>query len=69
MSKSNKKINNYNTDVLKALEDMYGYSTDYIRKSLRGDRTGVMPDNIKASYKKLDKASKIGIQNAVKNNR
>lgn len=67
MNKSKKKINNYNPDVLEALENMYGFSVDYIRKCLRGDRTGVMPDQIRLSYKELDNASKKGIQKVVNN--
>lgn len=67
MCKPTKKRNNYNEDILDALEVMYGYSVDYIRKSLRGDRTGVMPDKIKVSYSKMESAAKKSIQKVVDN--
>jgi hypothetical protein len=53
MSKTTKKRNNYNEDILEALNEKWGYSIDYIRKSLRGDRVGVMPDKLIKEYKKL----------------
>ena len=58
MSKPTKKRNNYNEDILRALNERWGYSIDYIRKSLRGDRVGVMPDTLIKEYKKLVIASK-----------
>ena len=58
MSKPTKKRNNYNEDILIALNERWGYSIDYIRKSLRGDRVGVMPDTLIKEYKKLVIASK-----------
>lgn len=53
MNKPTKKRINFNEDVLDILKSKYGYSLDYIRKSLRGDRTGIMPDNLIKEYKKL----------------
>jgi hypothetical protein len=53
MCKPTKKINKYNEDILNALNIKYGYSIDYIRKSIRGDREGIMPDQLKKEYKKL----------------
>lgn len=41
--------------ILIVLSEKFGYSEDYIRKSLRGDRTGIMPDKIKKEYKILEK--------------
>lgn len=58
MSKSTKKRINYNEDILDLLKERYGYSIDYIRKSLRGDRVGVMPDTLIKEYKKLEIADK-----------
>lgn len=40
----------YNQQILNAVADKFGYSVDYCRKALRGDRTGIMPDKIKAEY-------------------
>lgn len=47
----------YNTEILTQLEKKYGFSTDYLRKCLRGDRTGVMPDQIIKEYKILENVS------------
>jgi hypothetical protein len=58
MNKRTKKRNNYNEDILNALCVKYGYSIDYIRKSLRGDREGLMPDTLKKEYKSLEAAAK-----------
>lgn len=49
MDKRTKKRNKYNEDILVNIHSKYGYSIDYIRKSLRGDRVGEMPDIIKPS--------------------
>ncbi|GIZ10249.1 hypothetical protein [Flavobacterium sp. UMI-01] len=57
MNKSNKKRSNYNEEALEALKKKYGYSLDYIRKCLRGDRTGLMADAIKSDYNESVKAS------------
>lgn len=62
MSKRTKKINNYNTDIISILIKRYDYSADYIRKCLRGDRIGIMPDKIIEEYKKIEAASKTAIQ-------
>jgi hypothetical protein len=48
--KPTKKRNTYNEAILTALATKYGYSVDYIRKCLRNDRTGIMPDQIKKDY-------------------
>lgn len=53
MNKSIKKRQNYNEDILLLLQKKFGYSIDYIRKALRGDRMGIMPDIIKKEYKVL----------------
>tara|TARA_R110002126_G_scaffold78629_1_gene195619 strand:+ start:8280 stop:8510 length:231 start_codon:yes stop_codon:yes gene_type:complete len=59
MCKPTKKRINYNEDILSALNIKYGYSIDYIRKSIRGDREGVMPDQLKKEYKKLVAEDKV----------
>ena len=66
MNKPTNKKQNYNDDILKILEDKYGYSVDYIRKCLRKDRTGIMPDEIIKDYRILDKAAKTAIKKASK---
>lgn len=67
MDKETKKRNMYNEDFLNAITEKYGVSIDYIRKSIRGDRNGIMPDRIKAEYKALEKAQQNIIENFKKN--
>jgi hypothetical protein len=59
MSKNIKSKPSYNQDVLKIIKEKHGYSYDYIRKSIRGDRVGIICDLIKAEYKRLDNEYKI----------
>ena len=59
MSKNIKSKPSYNQDVLKIIKEKHGYSYDYIRKSIRGDRVGINCDLIKAEYKRLDNEYKI----------
>lgn len=53
MDKPTKKRTYYNEDILIKLKGKYGYSLDYIRKCLRGDRPGEMADILKKEYKTL----------------
>ena len=62
MNKPTKKRNNYNEDILNNIKERLGYSLDYIRKSLRGDRVGEMPDIIKKEYKALEAEAKKAIK-------
>ncbi|ABQ04858.1 hypothetical protein [Flavobacterium johnsoniae] len=59
MDKNIKSQPSYNQEVLKIIKEKHGYSYDYIRKSIRGDRTGIICDIIKAEYKRLDNEYKI----------
>ncbi|SEP24180.1 hypothetical protein SAMN05444671_4732 [Flavobacterium sp. CF108] len=59
MSKNIKSKPSYNQDVLKIIKEKHGFSYDYIRKSIRGDRVGIICDLIKAEYKRLDNEYKI----------
>lgn len=52
----------YNQDVLKIIQNRHGYSYDYIRKSIRGDRVGITCDLIKAEYYKLTYEAKKAIE-------
>ena len=65
MNKSNKKRINYNEEALEALKKKYGYSIDYIRKCLRGDRNGIMADAIKKDYNESIAACKTAIENKI----
>ncbi|MCW3168943.1 hypothetical protein OMO38_10455 [Chryseobacterium sp. 09-1422] len=62
MGKNITKRNIYNADILIVIEKKYGFTIDYIRKSLRGDRNGVMPDEIKKEYNTLENAAKNAIE-------
>ncbi|SFD44753.1 hypothetical protein [Flavobacterium phragmitis] len=57
-----KTKSSYNQDVLKIIHDRYGYSYDYIRKAIRGDRVGPMSDTLKAEYNKLNNEALKAIQ-------
>lgn len=63
MGKNRKKNINYNTVAIDELVKKYGFSRDYVLKSIRGDRTGLIPTRIQDDYNQLDRASKIAIQN------
>ena len=62
MTKETKKKTFYNEEFLDALKEKFGFSLDYIRKCLRGDRVGIMPDQIKAEYKALENELKKTVQ-------
>ncbi|CAA0247732.1 hypothetical protein [Tenacibaculum maritimum] len=62
MNKHSKKRNKYNEDILLKLKKRYSFSIDFIRKSLRGDRVGEMPDILIKEYKKLEAASRKAIE-------
>lgn len=55
MDKNMTKRNKYNAGILSVLEEKYGYPFDYLRKCLRGDRVGDMPDQVKKDYKILER--------------
>ena len=57
----------YNQDILVVIKERYGFSLDYIRKSLRGDRTGLLPEKIIKEYDDLEYESRKAILEAVKN--
>ncbi len=57
----------YNQDILLVIKERYGFSLDYIRKSLRGDRIGLLPEKIMKEYDDLEYESRKAIHEAVKN--
>ena len=61
MDKLKKKKPSYNKDVLQIIKDRYGYSFDYIRKSITGDRVGKFPEQMKKEYHTLNNESKKAI--------
>lgn len=66
MNESTKKRIKFNEEILDVLKNRYGYSLDYIRKSLRGDRVGIMPDKLIKEYKEIENATKKALQQKVK---
>ena len=52
-NKTTTKKRNYNAEALLILQRRYGYSMNYIQKSLRGDRVGTMPDVLIREYNQL----------------
>ncbi|MCC4211386.1 hypothetical protein [Leeuwenhoekiella parthenopeia] len=67
MSKSTKKSQSYNEDILIALEKKYGVGKTFIRACIRGDRDGLLPDTISKEYKKADNAAKKAIEDKITN--
>lgn len=57
----------YNQDILVVIKERYGFSLDYIRKSLRGDRIGLMPEKITNEYDSLEYESRRAISEALRN--
>ena len=66
MDKNIKSKPSYNQDALKIIKTRHGYSYDYIRKSIRGDRVGIICDMLKTEYHKLCNESKKALENQIK---
>lgn len=62
MNKLTKKRNIYNHDIINVLIERYGFKKNYIEKSIRGDRTGEIPEQIKKEYQVLLNEVKKAIQ-------
>ena len=50
MDKETKKRISYNAEILILMKEKWDVSIDYVRKCLRGDRVGIMPDRIVKDY-------------------
>lgn len=57
-----RKRNNYNEDAIRILHERHGYTKNYIRMSLAGDRVGLMPERMVKEYNEMVKASKLAIE-------
>jgi len=66
--KAKPKKANYNADAIKILKEKYGFQYDYIRKSISGDRVGLVPEKLKKEYNQLDAAAKKAVKEASKVN-
>ncbi|KIO52922.1 hypothetical protein [Flavobacterium hibernum] len=62
MDKNIKTKVSYNQHALKIINNRYGYSYDYIRKAIRGDRVSLICDTIKTEYYKLNNEAKRAIE-------
>lgn len=65
MDKSRKKKSVYNTEILIELKNKYGFSRDYILKSIKGERTGTIPIKIQEEYKALLSTSNQAIKKQI----
>ena len=61
MCKSIKTKSTYNKEVLEIIQDRFHCSADYVRKCIRGDRAGIVPDQIKSEYNRLNNEVKKAI--------
>ncbi|TWP23496.1 hypothetical protein ETU10_07170 [Apibacter muscae] len=52
----------YNQEALQELQKKYGFTRDYIIKSIKGERIGTYPLRIQEEYKQLDDAAKLAIR-------
>lgn len=53
MDKSKQKRERYHPLAVNKVAEMYGYSARYVRQILKGDRKGLMADNVLRDYKQL----------------
>ena len=67
-NKAKPKKANYNADAIEILKQKYGVQYDYIRKSISGDRVGLLPQKLKKEYNQLDAAAKKAVKEASKVN-
>lgn len=69
MDKNTQKRCKYHPLAINKIAEMYGYSERYIRQILKGDRTGLMAENVLRDYKRFvkefDKATKNIVNNIV----
>ncbi len=62
MNKLTKKSIRFNHDIINVLIERYGFKKNYIEKSIRGDRTGEIPEQMKKEYEVLLNEVKKAIQ-------
>ena len=65
MNKTNKKTSGFDTKLIQLLENRHGVTKDYIRKSIKGERNGVIPLRIAEEYKILKKHNLISEKKAL----
>lgn len=65
MNKSKQKRNNYNHIAVNKTAEVFGFSARYVRACLKGDRKGVMADNVIKQYKVFVLEIKKAVNNVV----
>lgn len=67
MDKSKQKRERYHPLAVNKVAEMYGYSARYVRQILKGDRKGLMADNVLRDYKQLSKEIDQATEKAIEN--
>lgn len=67
MDKSKQKREKYNALAVNKIAEAYGFSTRYVRQILKGDRKGLMADNVLRDYNKLARDFENAVNQAVDN--
>lgn len=62
------KNNKYNAVVVAKVAEFYGYSRCYIRRCLKGERGGVMAENVVNKYNKIVKELEEAYENVMESN-
>ena len=53
MNKNKQKREKHHPLAVNKVAEIYGFSARYVRQILKGDRKGLMADNVKRDYKRL----------------
>lgn len=67
MDKNKQKRARYHPLAVNKVAEIYGYSARYVRQILKGDRKGLMADNVLKDYKRLSKEIDQATEKAVEN--
>ena len=69
MNKNKQKREKYHPLAVKKVAEIYGFSARYVRQDLKGDRKGLMADNVLRDYKELcneiDQATEQAVENII----
>lgn len=65
MNKRTKKRLNYNTQAVNATAKFFDYTDRYVRKCIRGDAKGIMPDMVTKKYKEICRSIEKSIETKI----
>lgn len=69
MNKNKQKREKYHPLAVKKVTEIYGFSARYVQQILKGDRKGLMADNVLRDYKELcneiDQATEQAVENII----